>query len=226
MIPWLAAAIPAIGSVAGALIDRGSQRAANRANLRSVQEQIAFQERQGSTEYQRAVKDTSAAGLNPSLAYKQGGNAAQTGARTDVQPELSNTQNRLAVALDNYQNFATGSAQRQLLHAQTRKAMIEGNVMQPQAILGQDKDYIEKFIRSMRAEAQSKGDINPRLLEQFLANLGATKQSTATAKQQQDLMKTQTTLNEQDFMNEYFKKNIAPYMSSTAKAIRTLRGGK
>lgn len=64
-------------SLAGGLL--GNAGSAQRAR-----EQMDFQERMAGTQYQRAVEDMKAAGINPMLAAKLGGNAAPVGAMAPV----------------------------------------------------------------------------------------------------------------------------------------------
>ena len=58
-------------------------------NVALGREQMAFQERMSNTAYQRAVKDMQDAGLNPMLAYSQGGASAPVGSMPQVQNAMS-----------------------------------------------------------------------------------------------------------------------------------------
>lgn len=77
-------AIGAIGSsVIGGLFGAEGQESANAANAQQAHANREFQERLSNTAYQRAVADMRAAGLNPMLAYSQGG-ASSPGGSTAV----------------------------------------------------------------------------------------------------------------------------------------------
>lgn len=61
-------------------------------NQRSANKQMQFQDQSSRTQYQRAVADMKAAGLNPMLATKLGGNAAMSGASATM-PDLGSIYN-------------------------------------------------------------------------------------------------------------------------------------
>jgi hypothetical protein len=61
-------------------------------NQRSANKQMRFQDAQSRTQYQRAMADMKAAGLNPMLAAKLGGNAAMSGASATM-PDLGSIVN-------------------------------------------------------------------------------------------------------------------------------------
>jgi len=70
--------IPGIG-------DSKAQAEANRINQLEAQINREFQERMSNTAYQRATKDMRSAGINPMLAYMQGGASAPSGSQATVQ---------------------------------------------------------------------------------------------------------------------------------------------
>lgn len=80
------------GVVSGALAYKGAKEA-NKANLKIAREQMGFQERMSNTAYQRTIADMQAAGINPMLAYMQGGASSPGGASAEMKNELSGAVN-------------------------------------------------------------------------------------------------------------------------------------
>lgn len=78
-IPWGTIATAASGG-----LNYLGQSQANATNMQIAQNQMDFQKNMSNTSYQRAVKDMQAAGLNPMLAYSQGGASTPSGASTTV----------------------------------------------------------------------------------------------------------------------------------------------
>ena len=83
---FLAAAVPAaIGAVASAW----GQKRANDQTRDLAREQMGFQERMSNTAWQRGVADMEKAGLNPALAYSQGGASTPVGASAKMENEVA-----------------------------------------------------------------------------------------------------------------------------------------
>lgn len=76
-----------IGSFIPGIGDADAAKDANTANLKESALNRAFQERMSNTAYQRGMADMKKAGLNPTLAYMQGGASAPSGSTATVQAE-------------------------------------------------------------------------------------------------------------------------------------------
>lgn len=138
------------GSLIGAAVSGGlsllGAKKQNQAAEKQANNQMSFQERMSSTSYQRGMADMKAAGLNPILAYKQGGASSPSGTAAPVVNELEPATNsakdalRVSAELKNLketnQNIKTDTELKSstaLLNAASREnKKIEGRILQQQ----------------------------------------------------------------------------------------------
>jgi len=75
------------GPLLGGLFGSSAQSQANKTNIMLQREQRDWQERMANTEWQRGVQDMKAAGMNPMLAFSQGGASTPNVSAATVIPE-------------------------------------------------------------------------------------------------------------------------------------------
>jgi hypothetical protein len=98
-------------------------------NKRSADKQMRFQDSSSRTQYQRAVADMKAAGINPMLSAKLGGNSAMSGAQSSM-PDLGQTVTS-AKTVSNQKKLV--AAQTGLMAAQADQASANASLARTQA---------------------------------------------------------------------------------------------
>jgi hypothetical protein len=93
-------------------------QSANQASADQARAQMDFQERMRATQYQTAIEDMKKSGLNPMLAYAQGGAGTPSGAMGQV--SVAKVGNAIGSALQGYQAMAMTNADLDLKDATTK----------------------------------------------------------------------------------------------------------
>lgn len=102
MLEFLAPLLPFAANAVGSFFSSKGQKEVNSANAQMSRDQMNFQERMSSTAWQRAVKDMRAAGINPGLAYSQGGASSPQGAMAQLSNPYESVHSAASNSADSY----------------------------------------------------------------------------------------------------------------------------
>lgn len=158
MLPAIIGGVATIGS---ALIGGHGQAQANAANAHQAQQNRDFQERMRATQYQTAVEDMRKAGLNPALAYQQGGAGNVSGATATAQNTAAGAADSAAAAINTFQQMRATAAQIDKTNAETAKVKAEDQILREinYPVGSMDRDvkrntYVDT-VQRIRAESRS-----------------------------------------------------------------------
>jgi len=148
-------------------------QAANAASAAQAQSQMDFQERMRQTQYQTAIEDMKKAGLNPMLAYSQGGAGVPTGAMGSV--STAKMENALGSAVAGYNALATNNADLDLKASQTTATTAQAVKTEADTI--QTKANTEKLITDEKLSSQQRTNLEAQIrkLDEEILNLRATR---------------------------------------------------
>jgi hypothetical protein len=154
-----------MASAGSAALGYYGQSQTNAANARQAQQQMDFQREMSSTSYQRGVSDMSAAGLNPMLAYSQGGASTPGGATAQMGNEIgqatsSGWQAAQTIAqLDNLESTTSRTrAETERTQAETANALASyAKIVEDTGVSSAQAANLKAS--TARAQAQLVGDI-------------------------------------------------------------------
>lgn len=158
MPAWLAAALPAAISAGASIF--GAERS-NRLNLAEAQRNRNFQERMRSTEWQAGVEDMRAAGLNPALAYQQGGASSPGGSMASTTDALTpgvNSALQATMARKNLELLREQISKTQEETARTKEETREARFRQRRAGIAADFDTA-RFLHFFNQDGTAKAPL-------------------------------------------------------------------
>jgi len=169
--PW-GSAVGALGSAASGYLGFRGQQSANASNAQMAQQQMDFQERMSSSSYQRGVQDLRAAGLNPMLAYSQGGASSPGGSTAQMGNEIGAGMSSALGAVQALTSIENVNSQTDFTRAQTANALATAEKIQEEiGATSASAEYTRDLARNVRAglpgtEAESaykRGSLQDRL---------------------------------------------------------------
>lgn len=206
-------AIPAIAGIAEAGIGFLGQRSANTANAKQAAAQMDFQERMSNTSYQRAVADMKAAGLNPGLAYQQGGASTPGGSQATMQNALAGVKGTAQGAAQTYATMAQTKADLAQKQANTENTRAQTRQLEMESLDRALSWNLGNQLTATNAKFQAD-TLAPRTLGEFQKNVLSDTQikSSNLAYQMEDKFRQQLFQNQLmlfPLQQELLRQNIA-----------------
>jgi len=190
-----------------------------------AREQMQFQERMRGTQYQTAVGDMRAAGLNPMLAYGQGGAGTPTGASASANQSFQ-PQNSMAAALASAGAVAQldkVAAEADNIRADTAIKKDEMGADDPEHLPAAYSNRLKKF---MGSEAWYKAQTEMRRAELTDAQRDLVMQEikNAVTRNELDKLDIPKAINEAKAQDSAYMKYIAPYTGELGKITSSATG--
>ena len=213
-------ALGAAASLGSGVLGYVGQRDANAANAQQAQKQMDFQANQSGTSWQRGVADMQAAGLNPMLAYSQGGASSMGGStarmENTLEPAVSSARQTAFVnqQLRNmYEQNSQISAQTRLIEAQEPAVRAQADLTATTASAIQQKltpeiDRIRAGTSNVVADTDIKRLTNRRDSDSFEADVRRRKADAGYSEASEKIANRNAAFAESDLGA------IAPYIES------------